>query len=229
VTIVDLGSANGVFVNQKRVGEPVQLRDGDRVLIGTDELGFFIGVMESDGISSFTSGVDIDPDDATAAGRAPPPPKVPSARVQHAETVPFGDAQEVLTSSAAFGIVERMLARGDRAAAVRALTEQLRLALDHARSGAELPVSTLDAAASACARVARATGEATWLDRCFELHIEARALTSQRALETIEPLWPAPGADCEALGRYQELVRSRLAGATPEELALCERVISLGV
>ncbi|HAV64088.1 MAG TPA: hypothetical protein DCY13_17195 [Verrucomicrobiales bacterium] len=36
----DFGSANGTFVNQRRIGQPVRLRDGDRLKIGPFEFRF---------------------------------------------------------------------------------------------------------------------------------------------------------------------------------------------
>jgi hypothetical protein len=42
VTIQDLGSTNGVWVNGERLGvRPRTLRDGDRLLIGTTEISVF--------------------------------------------------------------------------------------------------------------------------------------------------------------------------------------------
>jgi len=229
VTLFDLGSANGVFVNHERVHEQLALRDGDRIQIGTEELSFFAGVTESDGVSSFSSAVDLDHDDTTIEGRAPPVPRIGVSQAQRAQTIPLD--QELPSgelSQAAFGIVERILARGDRKAATKALDGQLARAVEDARSGGDMPRATLDAAARACASVARATGEAQWIDRCLELYIVARALLSERALASLEPLWPAPGAECESLRRYQTLVRSRVGGASGPELALLQRILSLG-
>jgi len=229
VTLFDLGSANGVFVNHERVQEPLPLRDGDRIQIGTEELSLFTGVTESDGVSSFSSAVDLDHDDTTIEGRAPPVPRIGVSHAQRAPTIPLD--QELApgeVSQAAFGIVERILARGDRQAAARALDGQLARALEDARSGVETSRSTLDAAARACASVARATGEATSIDRCLELYIAAQALLSERALCSLEPLWPAPGAECQSLRRYQALVRSRIGRASGPELALLQRILSLG-
>src|SRR5579863_10005492 len=38
--LVDLGSRNGSFVNNKRVSLPLVLRDGDRLVLGDQELQF---------------------------------------------------------------------------------------------------------------------------------------------------------------------------------------------
>jgi pSer/pThr/pTyr-binding forkhead associated (FHA) protein len=38
VWIADLGSSNGVFVNGRRVGQPLRLAPGDRILIGDTSL-----------------------------------------------------------------------------------------------------------------------------------------------------------------------------------------------
>lgn len=43
LTIVDLGSTNGTFVNGERVGKtPVELKEGDRILIGTSVLKIIV-------------------------------------------------------------------------------------------------------------------------------------------------------------------------------------------
>ncbi len=41
VCVEDLGSVNGVYVNDVRIFEPQQLCDGDRILVGTQQLSAF--------------------------------------------------------------------------------------------------------------------------------------------------------------------------------------------
>lgn len=49
VTVEDLGSANGTYVNGTRVAQVSELRDGDGILVGTLELSFFVGLADPQG------------------------------------------------------------------------------------------------------------------------------------------------------------------------------------
>ncbi|MCC6901352.1 MAG: FHA domain-containing protein [Polyangiaceae bacterium] len=46
VTVEDVGSRNGVFVNGTRIASPVMLEEGDSLLIGTTQLTFFLGTPD---------------------------------------------------------------------------------------------------------------------------------------------------------------------------------------
>lgn len=109
VTVADLGSRNGVFVNSARIDSPVLLEDGDTLLIGTTELTFFLGapdenaapparvvldeqgnrVPESEALASTRTALrfeaedtlDFDREDVTIQGSRPPKPRT-SAMVE---------------------------------------------------------------------------------------------------------------------------------------------------
>jgi pSer/pThr/pTyr-binding forkhead associated (FHA) protein len=78
--IEDLGSANGTYVNEKRVTEPVKLRRGDRVQIGQTKMI----------VSPKTGGKDKPPSDA---GKKPEPV------IDTASPPPPSDKQKVKTDS----------------------------------------------------------------------------------------------------------------------------------
>jgi len=112
VTVADLGSRNGVFVNGVRLDAPALLEDGDTLLIGTTQLTFFLGnpeegqdtqaraifddqgnlVPESallDAPATRTllqiepeDTLDLDREDVTIQGTRPPPPRASSALLQ---------------------------------------------------------------------------------------------------------------------------------------------------
>lgn len=116
VTIEDLASRNGVFVNGARLAAPALLEDGDTVLIGTTQLTFFLGtpdegesrpskcvfdeqgnmVPESEVIEDFgrrtalrfesEDTVDFDREDVTVQGTRPPKPRLASALLQKPPT-----------------------------------------------------------------------------------------------------------------------------------------------
>ena len=46
-TLEDLGSKNGTFIGEQRVESPVELRQGDRIVIGPVELVFRVASAEA--------------------------------------------------------------------------------------------------------------------------------------------------------------------------------------
>ena len=62
ITIVDNGSTNGTFVNGERVGsEPVELKEGDRILIGTSVLKL---VVDEESLNEVARGDSMNDDNA---------------------------------------------------------------------------------------------------------------------------------------------------------------------
>jgi hypothetical protein len=271
VVIEDLGSANGCFVNQQRITSATSLKDGDRILVGTEELSFFVGVTESDGAAVVSSGVDFDPEDATAHGRAPPavrpvtfqpverkihesaaptepmrdplvrpPGELKSSRVRTArrrliETLPVARVELMPDPRAdAFQRVEaavgRMLARGDVDAAGRTLAGQVGTLLQDGRGGTPVPRGVVYRAARCCLVVAQVARERSWIDRAVELYLQARLVMEEEVLDFLEPLLDKYGM-CEPrlLAEYRNVVRRQLEHAAPDELARCDRILSLRI
>lgn len=116
VTVEDLGSRNGVFVNGVRLVAPAMLEDGDTLLIGTTQLTYFLGApgeedsprarvvfddqgnmvpeaAVADEWSTRTAlrfesedTVDFDREDVTVQGSRPPSPRMASALLQKPAT-----------------------------------------------------------------------------------------------------------------------------------------------
>jgi hypothetical protein len=80
--LVDLGSANGTFVNGVRVTQPVRLRDGDILQAGDTQLVFY------------TQPVVHPPQVDHAASYSPPPPN-PNVDPEPASSVAFQSAYDV--------------------------------------------------------------------------------------------------------------------------------------
>jgi pSer/pThr/pTyr-binding forkhead associated (FHA) protein len=73
ITIEDLGSSNGTFVNGVRLSEPATLKDRDSVKFGSVEGHFFVPVVEQPGTDATVSIADIQPTMlASSFGAAPP-------------------------------------------------------------------------------------------------------------------------------------------------------------
>jgi pSer/pThr/pTyr-binding forkhead associated (FHA) protein len=156
VQVLDLGSANGVYLNGERLVEavPARLQSGDHLLVGGEDIQVF---MESP--------------------TRPVSDRVPISKPDW--VVPFDDLVESERSSPGTRsvdffdligrIVDRALAEGRVEDAHTMLAPQLRNALSDARAG-----RTLDATARAGAvryglALAKAEGGGAWLDFTFDL------------------------------------------------------------
>lgn len=152
VAIEDLGSANGVHVNGKRIKGRTWLNQGDQVMIGK---------------SSFT----------LRARR-----QRPAYSGQHRQLaatlhdVPNPDGSEDTTQSAdvldVLGpVVDKVLALGRADEAERLLTTTLEGALESARKGRTLTPRFAERIADYAMAIGLATGKTQWLDFCLELYI----------------------------------------------------------
>ncbi len=83
VTIADLGSANGTFVNGRKIAGPTSLQEGDRIRIGTHD-------FRIEGLAPPATAPQLaDANDATVAGIAPFPAATPLRPLPPAGTAPL--------------------------------------------------------------------------------------------------------------------------------------------
>lgn len=100
ITIVDLGSTNGTFVNGERVAsEPVELKEGDRVLIGTSVLKL---------VSVEDSMVEA-PEEAETTGEGPGSKRTTMSITRHMsgsiDEIPLPDLLQLLSTSRKSGVL----------------------------------------------------------------------------------------------------------------------------
>jgi hypothetical protein len=195
VTLEDLESVNGVFLNSRRVKQPEQLRDGDRVQIGKAE--FVLRSSEAPDrprearrAAETLHNIEV-PGEllrrqvlAREAGKvadtaAPPPmptqPEAspgPNTRYSH---VSGGDGEEPTRERDAMDLLGMVadkvlvLGRGDEAE--RIMSNMLtNLLTDAKATGAVTPRSAERAVAYAM-KLAEASGKARWIDYVFELYL----------------------------------------------------------
>ena len=102
VTIQDLGSTNGTFVNGEKVRK-VELKDGDRILIGTS----IIKLVFVDGdLTSHMTETEARSKLATTANKRPPPKSMSCSF----EEIPLPDLLQLLSTSKKSGVI---VIRGD--------------------------------------------------------------------------------------------------------------------
>ncbi|MBN2725561.1 MAG: DUF4388 domain-containing protein [Deltaproteobacteria bacterium] len=99
ITIVDLGSTNGTFVNGERVAsEPVELKEGDRVLIGTSVLKL---VSVEDSVVDLTE--DANAQDETDSKRATM--SITRHMSGSIDEIPLPDLLQLLSTSRKSGVL----------------------------------------------------------------------------------------------------------------------------
>jgi pSer/pThr/pTyr-binding forkhead associated (FHA) protein len=170
VTLKDLDSSNGCYVNNERVTKSRVLHQGDRLLIGRTE----IVVAET----TFTESSMPREERPTLTGAPSGDPAVATVRA---------GALEVLGQ-----VADRFLAAGQAGKAKEVLADSLVKVLDGVRSGIRVPDALIVLASRYALKLAGGLGDGAWIDFVMELHLRAqRAMAPdtladlQLAIETV--------------------------------------------
>jgi len=213
VTIEDLGSRNGVYVNSVRVVGSARLRPGDRLAVG-DELLQFGEVDESSEAAEAT---------ATVTGLAAPRGRRDSLADDDVSATRSADVFQLLAS-----VVDKALALGRGEEAERVIASHLQAVLADATSGRNVSPDIARTAAGYSVKLASATGKALWLDHAVKLYA-ALGLVLPLALvdEMYVLLRRVRGLDIAALRDYTEHLRARSQDLAPAERFVLQRLLGL--
>jgi len=211
VTVEDLGSRNGVYVNSVRVIGSARLKPGDRLAIG-DELLLFAELTEPE-----REEPRADP------GHSAPRPRDTFTDDQMAVATRSADVFQLLA-----GVVDKALALGRGEEAERVIAVHLQAALADAESGREVPSDIARTAAGYAVKLGGATGKALWLDHAVKLY-DALGLVLPLALvdEMYVLLRRVRGLDLEVLKTYTEHLRDRTEELAPAERFVLQRLLGL--
>jgi hypothetical protein len=208
--IEDLGSANGVQVNGKRLTGPQELGHGDRIVVGHHEIDVII-----------------------EAALAPAAPPRAQARLDHLwddEEEDFDDGSETVLDvglSTTGAVAAELIAAGSSAAAETLMRAPLDGLLAKARK-AGLGRGACAEAAGLALKLAQATGKVRWLEYVFELHAAAGLPFGQPLVRELRAAARrvGPSALAELSGCLERL---RATPAAPAALAAeLERLLGLG-
>lgn len=225
----DLRSANGVFVNGERVRRPKRLQDGDRILLGNEEL-VVVGRHDEAGLASLDEFPDeprtLDPEEpsdvheiVSSHGR----PRSSGRGTSSGATTEKAEAFTMLGR-----LADRLLSQGQPDRAVHVLAELLREVLDAARAGFDLPDEACAQACGFAIKLVHATSDGRWLDYVIELHVALKRPVSAEVLGHVEAaLSRGVEVDLALFDRYQAQVRDMRTVAKPAERELCDRVLQL--
>jgi pSer/pThr/pTyr-binding forkhead associated (FHA) protein len=192
VTLEDLGSVNGVFLNTRRLKEPEQLRDGDRVQIGKAEFVLRASELqdrprEERRAAETLHNIEIPAellrrqaiarDAGKVADTAAPPPmpiEEASSGKRHSHAPGSGDGEEPTRERDAMDLLGMVadkvlvLGRGDEAE--RIMSNMLNNVLMDARASGSVTPRSAERAVAYAMKLAEASGKARWIDYVFELY-----------------------------------------------------------
>jgi hypothetical protein len=213
VTLEDLGSRNGVYVNSVRVIGSARLKPGDRIAIG-DEVLTFAEVAETPGTRDAAS---------NPALAAPRPMRDPFIDDEVALATRSADVFQLLAS-----VVDKALALGRGEEAERVIAIHLQATLADAVAGVDVSLDVARTAAGYSVKLAGATGKALWLDTAVKLY-DALHLVLPLALvdEMYVLLRRMRGLDLEVLRAYTDRLRERTPDLAPAERFVLQRLLGL--
>ena len=218
LTVQDLGSANGVFVNGTRIDGRKKLDGGDEVLLGDELLTVVPGRPRPDAMFRAT---------LPGVQQLPVPPPQPVLQQAPKTTMPDATVRADVLSLIA-KLADKMLAVGKVAEAERILAPRLREVLSHARSNATVPDEVADAAARHAVRLAQGAKDPAWVEYAFELHSYLRQPLPSDVIEQLyTTLRTIPPIKLESLRRYVEVLNSVSEGFQPGERFLVKRIRGL--
>jgi pSer/pThr/pTyr-binding forkhead associated (FHA) protein len=212
VTVKDLGSVNGLYINSRRLEGSQRLKEGDTVQIGQREFVLRCLIRESVPVSSERERLMAE----TLHGDA-------SASAPSEDQTHVGDVFDVLGS-----VAEKVLAldRGDEAE--RILSGVLQSILREAKEGRDVPVAMADKAASYAVRLAWATSRASWIDYVVELYSLLRRILPAKIVDQLyDVVRKARGMHVSALRTYVAILEEHQATFGPSERFVLQRIAGL--
>jgi pSer/pThr/pTyr-binding forkhead associated (FHA) protein len=205
VLIEDLGSANGVYVDGKRIGTYCQVRPGQRIQIGKQELLL-----------------------RELAGPLRTPLATLPERLQPDAPVSSGATDQLDFASVLLELGARMLADGSAHQAEELLERHLMGELSAWQSGRGQDVEQATLCAERALALAAATGKASWLDYVFDLYAAMDALLPDRLInESYRVVRLVRRPSLHTLRGYLRRVEARQRALGPSERFLLNRLRGL--
>jgi hypothetical protein len=125
-------------------------------------------------------------------------------------------------------LADKMFTMGRVDAARRILSSHLDELLEGARNGRTLTPALVDTAGRYAVKLANETLDGKWVDVAVEVHLIACRPMREDTVQQLSALRAkAPVGQSALIARYYEKLRVSMAGHSPAERILCERVASL--
>lgn len=211
VSVEDLGSINGVFVNGQRIQGRQELEVGDRVVIGKQEL---VLLSEGSPVSDAPGRMAA----VTLAGL-----DMSKVAPDDSESTHQADVLELLG-----GVAEKVLRLGRGEEAEKILATRLANTLDRARAGKPPPSEEANRATALAVKLAVATKKGSWIDYAVELHtLMKRPLPGDVVDELFNVLRLVSPIDLPLLRAYVALLKTLSPSLGPAERFVAQRIEGL--
>jgi len=217
VTIIDLGSANGVQVNGDRAGESTVLTPGDVISIGQQEMVLRAGPRPSRraATSRFSAKTLTGVEAADLLGGGP-------------ESIEAESTHGARTLMLLGGVADKVLALGRGEEAERVLGKFLHKLLNSVHADEETDDDTVEKAVGYAVRIAGATGNGKWVDYCIDMYSK---LEKPLPLAVVDELYTVlrkvDDIDRRALKDYVGVLHERQSRFGPAERFLTQRIEGL--
>jgi predicted component of type VI protein secretion system len=228
IAVEDLKSRNGVLVNGLRISKRTELRPGDRVLIGAQELTVVAVRGESSddaaaGIGRMTL-TRVPTQEEGEAGLGVPVTDPAAAGVDtEASTIRRVNAFRLLS-----GVAEKALALGRAEEAERLLSAPLTELVEASRAGQRLAPPLVDAMARFAAKLASSTAKGSWADYVVELYqAQSRPCPAAVIDELNNAVRRVSAIDLVRLRAYLAMLHEKQSTFGPAERFLLQRIEGL--
>jgi pSer/pThr/pTyr-binding forkhead associated (FHA) protein len=212
VTVKDLGSVNGLYVNARRVEGSQRLKEGDTLQIGQREFVLRSLARETAPVSSDRQMAETLHGDVSLGEEA-----------QSEDQTHVGDVFDVLGS-----VAEKVLALDRGEEAERILSGLLQSILRDARDGREVTAEISERAASYAVRLASATARASWLDYAVELYTVLRRILPGKIVDQLyDVVRKARGMSVSGLRAYVAVLEEQQVAFGPAERFVMQRIAGL--
>jgi hypothetical protein len=209
VSVRDLASVNGVYVNSRRINESMNAKDGDRIQIGQHEFKLRMVVRDS----------------VPAGDRL-------TAETLHGGIDTGGDRDEQTHAGDVFDLLgpvaDKVLTLGRGDEAERILSGVLASVLREVQAGRDLDTTMTERAATYAIRIAEATGRPNWLDYVIELFSAInRLLPAPHVDRLYDVVRKARGMNVTAFRAYVAKMQTNAGLLGPSEKFVLQRLEGL--
>ncbi len=212
LTVEDLGSVNGVLVNERRVRGQQALLSGDEVRLGNQRIIVHVGMSVGQvpgrrrlGAQTLTSATLLDNGD------------------DESTVVREGEALDTLAL-----VAEKVLAMGRGQEAERILRKALESVREHVLAGEQLDPDMLSTAAEYAVRIAEATGNRDWVDYVFEVYAAVARVLPARVVDRLySAVRSVSEVKLDRLREYLQVMQAKQDSLGPSERFLLRRIEGL--
>lgn len=217
VTVLDLGSANGVHVNGDRAGQSTVLKPGDVLAVGQQEMILRCGPRPNRraATSRFSAKTLTGVEAADLLGGG-------------ANSLEAESTHGARTLMLLGGVADKVLALGRGEEAERVLGNFLHKLLEAVSGGEKADSETVEKAVGYAVRIASATGKGAWVDYCIQMYAELeKPLPTAVVDDLYNVLRKVSDLDRKALKSYVAVLQERQARFGPAERFLVQRIEGL--